>query len=103
VLEVPDKDAARVLELIRGIKKVRVVAVQAAPLTPTAINFLSGLQEAVEDVKRHRRGEIELQSWESLYAELEAEEVADELPSKAVEAPSGSVAALVKRNREVPS
>lgn len=73
VLEVPDKDVARVLELVKGIKRVKIKSPKPAR---TAANkeFLAGLGEAVEDVKRHLRGELELQSWDDLYAEMKAEE-----------------------------
>ena len=76
VLEVPDKDAARVLELVRGIKRVKIKS-PAKPTKRSATEFLAGLKEAVEDVKRHQRGEIQLQSWDELYAELTAEEMAE--------------------------
>lgn len=76
VLEVPDKDVARVLELVKGIKRVKIKSPRPA-LTPANEQFLAGLAEAVEDVKHYQRGEIELQSWDDLYAELKAEEVAE--------------------------
>lgn len=74
VLEVPDKDAARVLELIRGIKKVRVKSIAATPLTPANIDFLADLKQSIEDVKRYQRGEIELPTLAATLAELDAEE-----------------------------
>lgn len=76
VLEVPDKDAARVLELVRGIKRVKIKS-PAKPTKRSANEFVADLKEAVEDVKRHQRGEIQLQSWDELYAELTAEETAE--------------------------
>ncbi len=75
ILEVPEKDVARVLELVKGIKRVKIKSPRPA-LTPANEQFLAELAEAVEDVRRHQRGEIELQSWDELYAELKAEEAA---------------------------
>lgn len=80
VLEVPDKDVARVLELVKGIKRVKIKSPKPA-LTPANEEFLAGLAEAVEDVNRHLRGELELQSWDALYAELKAEEAAEDAAS----------------------
>ena len=74
VLEVPDKDAARVLELIKGIKRVKVKS-PGKPTKRPAAALLNELKQSLEDVKRHQRGEIELQSWDELYEELKAEAV----------------------------
>jgi len=73
VLEVPDKDVARVLELVKGIKRVKIKSPKPAK-NAAKEEVLAGLAEAVEDVKRHLRGEAELQSWDDLYAELKAED-----------------------------
>jgi hypothetical protein len=73
VLEVPDKDVARVLELVKGIKRVKIKSPKTVP-NAAKKELLAGLAEAVEDVKRHLRGEFELQSWDDLYAEMKAEE-----------------------------
>ena len=78
VLEVPDKDAARVLELVRGIKRVKIKS-PAKPTKRSANEFLADLKEALEDVKRHQRGEIQLKSWDEFYAELLAEEAAEKV------------------------
>ena len=78
VLEVPDKDVARVLELVRGIKRVKVKSPRKAPKR-SASEFLAGLKEAIEDVKRHQRGEIQLQSLAEVLAEMDAEEQAEVL------------------------
>ena len=76
VLEVPDKDAARVLELLKGIKRVKVKSPKTTPKRKAA-EFLEELKQSIEDVKRHQRGEIELQSWDELYEELKAAEPTD--------------------------
>ena len=73
VLEVPDKDVARVLELVKGIKRVKVKSPKPE-LTAANKQFLAELAEAVEEVKRYERGETDLQSWDELYAELRADE-----------------------------
>lgn len=73
VLEVPEKDVARVLELVRGIKRVKIKSPKPVP-TAAGQQLLAELAEAVEEVKRYQRGEIELQSWDDFYAELQAEE-----------------------------
>lgn len=73
VLEVPDKDVARVLELVKGIKRVKIKSPKPVR-TATNQQFLAELAGAVHDVNRHLRGEIELKSWDELYAELQAQE-----------------------------
>lgn len=89
ILEVPDKHAAHTLELLKGIKRVRVKSIAPTPLTPADIDFLAGLKQSLEDMKRHQRGEIELQSWDELYAELQAEEATEppdsEMPEQLVQ------------------
>ncbi|RZK17670.1 MAG: hypothetical protein EOO56_17485 [Hymenobacter sp.] len=72
VLEVPDKDVARVLELVKGIKRVKIKSPKPAQLAANQ-ELMAGLAEAVRDVKRHLRGELDLPSWDELYAELQAE------------------------------
>ncbi|MDO7875739.1 hypothetical protein Q5H93_13430 [Hymenobacter sp. ASUV-10] len=52
VLEVPDKDAARVLELIKGIKRVKVKSAQ-----PQDSLLMQELREAGEDLRRLKKGE----------------------------------------------
>ena len=85
VLEVPDKDVARVLELVKGIKRVKIKSPRPAT-TPANQQFLAELSQAIEEVKRYERGEIELQSWDDLYAELKAEEpTGGELTVKTIE------------------
>ena len=75
VLEVPDKDAARVLELVRGIKRVKIKSPKPM-LTPENQQFLSELAEAVENVKKIVRGETPMptQTLDELLNELEAED-----------------------------
>lgn len=77
VLEVPDKDAARVLDLLKGIKHVKVKSPKKPAKRPAA-ELLEDLKQALEDVKRHQRGEIQLQSWDELYAELKADAAQNE-------------------------
>lgn len=74
VLEVPDKDVARVLELVRGIKRVKIKSPQPVP-TPANKQFLSELAEAVQEVNKIRRGELPMptQSLEDLLNKLDAE------------------------------
>ena len=84
MLEVPDKDVARVLELVKRIKRVKMKSPKPAH-TADNKEFLVGLGEAVEDVICHLRGELELQSWDDLYAEMKAEE------ASATEDSSGSL------------
>jgi hypothetical protein len=75
VLEVPEKDVARVLELVKGIKRVKIKSPKPA-LTAAKQQFLAELTGAVEDVNRHLRGELELQSWDDFCAELKADAAA---------------------------
>lgn len=55
VLEVPDKDAARVLELVRGIKRVKI----KSPRLPAVPNeeLVAELREAGQQLARIRQGE----------------------------------------------
>ena len=58
VLEVPDKDAARVLELIKGIKHVKVKSPKPAAAAPPADSLLAQeLREAGQELARIRSGE----------------------------------------------
>lgn len=79
VLEVPDKDVARVLELVKGIKRVKIKSPKPAH---TAANkqFLAELAEAVEEVNKITRGEVPMptQSLATLLDELEAEVLTEE-------------------------
>lgn len=77
ILEVPDKHAARTLELLKGIKRVQVKSIAPTPLTPANLDFLAGLKQSIEDVKRHQRGEIELPTLAETLAEMDAEEQAE--------------------------
>ena len=76
VLEVPDKDVARVLELVKGIKRVKIKSPKPAR---TAANeeFLTGLAEAVQQVNKITRGEAKGKSWQDFYEEVKAEEAAE--------------------------
>ena len=78
VLEVPDKDVARVLELVRGIKRVKVKSPQKAP-SAADLELMESLREAGRVLARIRRGEeVASRSWDELYAELKAEQENDE-------------------------
>ena len=58
VLEVPDQDAARVLELIRGIKRVKVKSPQKTDAkTATDSQLKQDLQEAGRVLARIKNGE----------------------------------------------
>ncbi|OWP63327.1 hypothetical protein CDA63_09905 [Hymenobacter amundsenii] len=82
VLEVPDKDVARVLELVRGIKRVKVKSPSKAP-TAADLRLIESLREAGQELARIKRGEEVGQSWEELYAELKAEQEVEPGPSAA--------------------
>ena len=79
VLEVPDKDVARVLELVKGIKRVKIKSPKPAR---TAANqqFLADLAESVESVNKIIRGEAPMpaQDLAEMLDELEAEILAEE-------------------------
>ncbi len=81
MLEVPDQDAARVLELIRGIKRVKVKSPKKVP-TAAELEFMEDLREAGRDLARIRNGEEVGRSWDELYTELKAEQAAEK-PLKA--------------------
>ena len=58
MLEVPDKDAARVLEFIRGIKRVKGKLPQKASLEVAADSpLVQDLREAGQELARLNRGE----------------------------------------------
>lgn len=69
VLEVLDKDAARVLELIRGIKRVKVKSPKKA-LTAAELAFMEDLREAGRDLARIKNGEDVGRPARELLAEL---------------------------------
>lgn len=72
VLEVPDKDAARVLELIKGIKRVKVKSPKAAYLeAATDAQLAQDLREAGQELARLKRGEDVSHPARKLLAELE--------------------------------
>ena len=72
VLEVPDKDAARVLELIKGIKRVKVKS-PTKPYVNTVADSPLGqdLREAGQELARLKQGEQVSRSARELLAELE--------------------------------
>ncbi|AMR25658.1 hypothetical protein A0257_00185 [Hymenobacter psoromatis] len=79
VLEVPDKDVARVLELVKGIKRVKVKSPK--PSRPAANEqLLAELAESVGWVNKITRGEapIPTQDLDGMLDELKAEILAEE-------------------------
>lgn len=74
VLEVPEKDVARVLELVKGIKRVKIKSPKPAP-SPASQQLLAELAEAVAEVKKITRGDAPMptQTLGNLLDELEAE------------------------------
>ena len=56
VLEVPDEDVARVLELVRGIKRVKVKSPKKAP-SAADLHLMQSLREAGHELARIKRGE----------------------------------------------
>lgn len=82
VLEVPEKDVARVLELVKGIKRVKIKSPRPAP-SPASQQLLTDLAGAVEQVKKITRGEAAMptQTLVDLLDELETE-LAAETPAQ---------------------
>ena len=78
VLEVPDKDAARVLALIKGIKRVKIKS-PASPRAAGKARVLAELAEAFREVKKIERGEAPMptRTLEDLLDELDAEATAE--------------------------
>lgn len=72
VLEVPDKDAARVLELIKGIKHVKVKSPKKT-LDATSEELVKDLKEAGQALTRAKRGEAVGRPARELLAELKPE------------------------------
>ena len=72
VLEVPDKDVARVLELVKGIKRVKIKSPKPAR-TSARTRFLTELAQAVEEVNKITRGEAVGRPWQEVFEELRAE------------------------------
>ena len=74
VLEVPDKDAARVLELIKGIKRVKVKSPKKVALeTPADSVLVQELREAAQELSRIKSGEPVSRPARELLAELKHE------------------------------
>ena len=71
VLEVPDKDAARVLELLKGIKRVKVKSPKAASLNTAGSPLVQDLREAGQELVRLKQGEQVSRPARELLAELE--------------------------------
>ena len=72
VLEVPDKDAARVLELIKGIKRVKVKSPTKPYVNIVADSPLEqDLREAGQELARLKQGEQVSRPARELLAELE--------------------------------
>ena len=76
VLEVPEKDVARVLELVKGIKRVKIKSPKPASMAAKT-KLLAGLAEAVQEVNKITRGETKGRPWKELYDEVKAEEAAE--------------------------
>ena len=57
VLEVPEKDVARVLELVRGIKRVKVKSPRRLP-ERNASDLTADLREAGQELARIQSGEV---------------------------------------------
>lgn len=79
VLEVPDKDVARVLELVRGIKRVKIKSPKPVRKA-TNQQFLAELAEAVEEVNKITRGEAVGRPWQEVFEELQAEAATENMP-----------------------
>lgn len=65
LLDVKDSKAEFFMELLKNFSFVK-----AKPLTPYKAEILEGLQEAVEEVKLHKAGKIQLKSAKDLLDEL---------------------------------
>jgi hypothetical protein len=64
LVEVDDKRALFFFELMRNIRA------KTLRLTPEKAEIIRGIRNAVEDVKRHKRGEIELRDARDFLREL---------------------------------
>ena len=64
LVEVEDSRAPFFFELMRNIRAKYVL------LTSDKVEIMEGIRNAVEDVKRHKRGEIELRDAKELLKEL---------------------------------
>lgn len=74
VLEVPEKDVARVLDLVKGIKRVKIKSPKSAA-TAAKEQLLAELAEAVTEVNKITGGQVPMptQTLTDLLDELEAE------------------------------
>ena len=64
LVEVDDKRAPFFFELMRNIRA------KTLRLTPEKTEIIRGIRSAVEDVKRHKRGEMELPELKELLKKL---------------------------------
>lgn len=69
-LEVEDSKLESFMEVL---KKMDYVKVKKKAKKSEKERIISSLKQAVEEVKMHQRGEIELQSWDDFMIELKNE------------------------------
>lgn len=69
-LQIPDNQYGFFMELVKKLKFVKVEEPKQKELTATQKEFVSDLKEALNEVERHERGEIELQNARDFLNEL---------------------------------
>lgn len=68
MLEIEDKKAPALMEVLNGLKYVKATPVKAK--LKSKEKFLKELQESVEEVKLHKAGKVKMKSAKELLDEL---------------------------------
>ncbi|MEZ4799803.1 MAG: hypothetical protein R2809_08530 [Flavobacteriales bacterium] len=66
LLDIPDGELNFAMKVLKSLSFVRKVK----PMTPGSFELLEHLQEATEEVKKHRSGKLKLKSARELLDEL---------------------------------
>jgi hypothetical protein len=69
-LEVEDSKVNSFVEMLKSFDYVKL---KRKSMSAEKKRILDALERSVEDVKKHKKGEIELQSWDELLEELKQE------------------------------
>lgn len=66
IIEIPDQDASFALKVLNSLTFVK----KASPMTPVLFQLFDELQDAAEDVRKHKEGKIKLKTAQELLNEL---------------------------------
>ena len=66
IIEIPDQDVSFALKVLNSLTFVK----KASPMTPVLFQLFDELQDAAEDVRKHKEGKIKLKTAQELLNEL---------------------------------